>query len=149
MVATPPHSRKLGLIGVALVKARLPKSFSAALDTVRDEIEAVMISSGFLSGAAFSWVTIAVRYGLKNEEVPHFSRVSKKYGDLPLAIEVDTHELLKADLTQACAVIRRATVRALVAAAEKYDRPQSAIEALKRTEPNQSPQTTRTFGPRV
>ena len=136
MVATPPHNRKLGLLGIALVKARLPKSFGGALDAVRDELEAVMISSGFLSGAPFSWVTIAVRYGLKNEEVPHFSRVSKKYGDLPLAIEVDTHEVLEADLAQACAVIRRAAVRALVAAAEKYDRPLAVIEALKRTEPN-------------
>ncbi|MBP6865885.1 MAG: immunity protein 39 [Candidatus Didemnitutus sp.] len=131
MIASPPHTRKLGLLGVALVKARLPKTVSAALDAVRDEVEAVMISSGFLTGAPFAWVTIAVRYGLKNEEAPHFGRVNRKFGDLPLSIEVDTHQLQHADLSQARTVVRQAVVRALLAAAARYDRPSDAIEALK------------------
>lgn len=130
MIAMPPHNRKLGLIGVALVKARIPKVVHAVLGEVRDEVEAAMLSSGYLQGAPFSWVTCAVQYGLKNDDFPHFGRVSQKFGDLPLSIEVDTHELLEADLEQARLVIRAAVVRALLAAAKKFDLPSVGIEEL-------------------
>jgi hypothetical protein len=56
-----------------------------------------MVSSGYLHNAPFDWVTISLRYGLKNEDKPYYQKISKKYEDLPLSIELDTRELIEAD----------------------------------------------------
>jgi hypothetical protein len=129
--ATPPHNRKLGLLGVALVKARFPKSTGGALDSIRDEFEARLIETRFFEGAPFSWITIAIRYGLKNEEMPVFQRISTKYGDLPLAIEVDSHELISGSLEDIQARFRRAVARALAAVISRYGRPSIIAENEK------------------
>lgn len=121
--ATPPHNRKLGLLGVALVKARFPKSTGAALDLVRNEFEARLVEARFFDGAPFSWITIAIRYGLRNEERPIIQQVSGKYGDLPLAIEIDSHELLEGSQDKIETRFRRAVARALAATAERYSLP--------------------------
>ena len=121
--AKPPHNRKLGILGVALVKARFPKCTGSALDTVRNELEAHLISSGVLTGAPFFWVTIAIRYGLKDQEQPVFQRINQKYGDLPLAIEVDSHRILNGDEKQITEIFREAATKALLAASKRYERP--------------------------
>ena len=66
--AQPPHGRKLGLIGTALTKARNPKGDVQALSAVRDELEIVLIESNFCEDTPFSWITVSVRFGLKDEE---------------------------------------------------------------------------------
>jgi len=128
-IAKPPHNRKLGLCGVSLTKARLPKNDDEAANLIRDEIESIIIKSGYLDGAQFSWVTIAIRYGLKNEEKPHYQQISKKYGDLPLAIEVDTHEMLGASLKELKQIYSRAVLLALTHAGRKYNQPIEKLEA--------------------
>jgi len=128
-VAKPPHNRKLGLCGVSLTKARLHRENERATNQVRDEIEFIIVDSGFIEGAPFSWVTIAIRYGLKNEQEPHYQRVNKKYGDLPLAIEVDTHDMLSASFDTLLQVYRRAVLLALIHAGNKYQRPVDQLEA--------------------
>jgi hypothetical protein len=128
MIAQPPHNRKLGLVGVSLTAARPNKHDFKAAETVRDAIEGVVIDSGYLDGAHFSWVTLAIRYGLKNEEKPHYQAVSKKYGDLPLAIEIDTHEMMQASLHSLCLIFGRATLISLIHAGRKFERPVEALE---------------------
>ena len=88
------HNRKLVLGGVALVKARI-KNEVQAISQVRDELEPLLISSGWFPAAPFGWVGLNFRFGLKAESEPHFQRISRKHGDLPIAIEVDTHHLLE------------------------------------------------------
>jgi hypothetical protein len=129
MIPQPPHKRKLGLLGTSLTKARLHRDSGSALDAVRDDIERVLIETGYLDGAPFSWVSLAIRYGLKDEAAPHYQRINQKYGDLPLAIEVDTHRLVGATRTQLEKVFRVAVLRALVHAAEKYQRPAERLRA--------------------
>ena len=115
-------------MGVSLTKARLRHSFQA-LD-VGNELETLMIESGYLEGAPFSWVTIAIRYGLKNDETPQYvGRINKRYGDLPLAIEVDTHELLGASLEEMRKLFKVAVLKALIHAGRKYSRPITKLEA--------------------
>ena len=130
--AKPPHDRKLGLIGTALTIARTPKYDIKAFSVVRDEIEAVLVQSGFLDGAPFSWVQISVRYGLKEDETPHYQRINKKYGALPLAIEVSTEAMLSASLEELTMIFRAAVLRALIHAGEKYQRPTDELKALAR-----------------
>lgn len=130
MIAKPPHNRKLGLSGVALTKQRNNRHDAKALTAVRDEIEKVIIDSEYLEGAPFSWVTIAVRYGLKNEGKPSYQAVNKKYGDLPLSIEVDTHELIDASLEELKLIFKRAVLKALIHAGKKFERPTEPLEQV-------------------
>lgn len=128
MIKTPPHNRKLGLLGVALTKAKNNRNETQAFPAVRDEIEKIMIETKYLESASFSWVTVAIRYGLKNDDVPKYQQIDKQYGDLPLSIEVDTHQLVKASLEDLKVIFKIAVLKALIHAGEKYNRP---IQCLK------------------
>jgi Immunity protein 39 len=115
------HDRKLVIGGIALTPAKIPtKQNGAAANRVRDELEKEMIQSGYLENAPFGWVGLLVRYGLIDETEPHYETISQKHGDLPLAIEVDTHRLLNASEDEMAAVYRKAALIALVHAGEKY-----------------------------
>ncbi|MEW6120404.1 MAG: Imm39 family immunity protein [Pseudomonadota bacterium] len=131
MIAKPPHNRKLGICGVSLTKARLPKHDAEAATWVQDVVEKVLIESDYLEGAPFSWVTIAVRYGLKNDDKPIYQRINKTYGDLPLAIEVDTHEMMGASLDDLKRIFLHAVLKALIHAGQKYGRPVAALESMQ------------------
>lgn len=128
--AQPPHGGKLGLVGVSLTMARVPKSTLDAFKAVEEELEPILEKSGYLSDAPFSWVTLAIRFGLKNEEKPRYMAINKEYGDLPLAIEVDVHEMLGAQLDELQRIFRAASLRALIHAGEKYGRPTAALRNL-------------------
>ncbi len=129
MIKKPPHNRKLGITGIALTRARNNPNDVKALTLVRDEIEKVMAESGYLDGAPFSWVTLAIRYGLKNDLEPTYQKINERYGDLPLAIEVDTHELLDSPLQQLKNVFKRAALSSLIHAGRRYARPTRELEA--------------------
>jgi hypothetical protein len=125
------HNRKLVLSGVALTKARIPaKQNAAAANLVRDELEREMVESGFLEKAPFKWVGLIIRYGLKDENEPHYDRIDQKNGDLPLAIEIDTHRLLEVSEEEMATVYRKAALTALVHAGEKYQLPVNRLRSL-------------------
>lgn len=127
----PAHGRKLGLIGVALTTARSPRNDVEVLTAVRDEIENVMIESGFCVGAQFSWVTLSIRFGVKDDEAPRFQKINKKFGDLPLAIEISTEHLAGKSFEELKQIFRSAALTALIVAGEKYLRPVAALKNLK------------------
>lgn len=121
------HNRKLVIGGVALVKARL-KNTGPAVDAVRDEIEKLLIEADFFADAPFKWVGLIIRYGLENKFEPLYQRINKTHGDLPLSVEVDTHPLLGADIETVKAVVRLATIEALLHVARKYNLPTKPLE---------------------
>jgi Immunity protein 39 len=115
------HNRKLVLGAVALTMGNTDSSTTLpAANLVRDDLERELIESEYLSGAPFQWVSLIIRYGLKYELVPQYRGINKKYGDIGLAIEIDTHELLEATLQQTILIFRKAALRALVHAGDKY-----------------------------
>jgi Immunity protein 39 len=122
-LAIPDHGRKLGLGGVSLTKAKANKHDIAALRIVRERLEEILIRSGYLDSAPFSWVTIVIRYGLLDSEIPVYQRINAKYGDLPLAIEVDTHRLLRASVDDLTQIFMVAAMKALVHAGRRYGLP--------------------------
>lgn len=130
MIGKPPHNRKLGLSGIALTEQKNNRYDAKALTAVRDAVEKVMIESHYLEKAPFSWVTIAVRYGLKNDDKPSYQSISKKYGDLPLAIEVDTHELIGASLDDLKFTFGKAVLKALIHAGGKFELPVESLEKM-------------------
>jgi len=125
------HNRKLVLSGVALTKAKIPaRQNAAAANRVRDELEREIIESGFLEHAPFKWVALIIRYGLIDETEPRYDKIDQGHGDLPLAIEIDTHRLLKASEEEMMAVYRKVTLTALVHAGERYKLPVHRLKAL-------------------
>lgn len=124
------HNRKLVIGGVALVKARL-KNTGPALVFVSDEIEKVLVGSDFFAQAPFKCISLIIRYGLKNKFEPVYQRINKTHGDLPIALEVDTHEILGADVETVKQLFRKATLQALLHVAEKYDLPRTQIREFQ------------------
>jgi Immunity protein 39 len=90
------HNRNLVIGTVALVMGRLRKD-GTALDEVRDEVEQLMLSTDFLADAPFKFISLIIRYGLVNKTKPDDEPISKKYGDLPIAIELDMTMLKTAE----------------------------------------------------
>lgn len=88
-----------------------------------DELESVMITTGYLDTAPFKWVGLMLRFGLKNEDTPHYQHINKKFGDLPVAIELDTHELQHASPEKLKELFMIATLKTLVDVARKYRLP--------------------------
>lgn len=125
------HNRKLVIGGVALVKAKL-KHDVAAMSAVRDEIESLLVQSGFFAAAPFKWIGLVIRFGLENKFEPLYQRINKTHGDLPVSIEVDTHALLGADIEAMKAVFRRATIEALLHVARKYNLSTEPLEDYRR-----------------
>jgi len=128
--AKPPHNRKLGILEVSLTKMRLHRNWGIAHNSVRDELEKVLIDCNFFDGAPFSWITLAIRYGLKDENKPHYQTINKRYGDLPLAIEVSVEKLQGASLDELKQIFRNAILLALIHAGEKYGRPVDALKSI-------------------
>lgn len=127
------HNRKLVLGGVALVKARL-KNGCQAMSAVRDEVELLLISSGWFPKAPFRWVGLVFRFGSKTESEPHFERINKKYGDLPIAIEVDTQHLLEIHMNPALlrAFFKEMTITSLLSVGRRYGLPTELLEQAQK-----------------
>ena len=123
------HNRKLVIGGVALVKARL-KNTGPAMTQVCDELEPLLIGSDWFPAAPFRWVGLIIRYGLKTESEPHYQRINKTHGDLPIAVEVDTHHLLDihTEPERLKAFFKRVTIDCLLSVARRYDLPAGALE---------------------
>jgi hypothetical protein len=126
----PPHGRKLGIVGVSLTKARLPEGSELVLSALREELESLLEATGYLKGAPFSWVTVALRFGLKDDLEPRFLPLNKKHGDLPLSIELDVAGLQGRPLEAYRLAYRRATARALHSAGLRYNLSAESKSAL-------------------
>lgn len=122
------HNRKLVLGGVDLVKARVPNGIPA-MNMLRDELEKVIMEQQMLNGAPFKWIGLIFRYGTKDNYEPEYQRISKKYGDLPIAVEIDAERLCRAPMDQTHSVFREAAIAALIHVAAKYKL--RGIKALK------------------
>ena len=125
------HNRKLVLGAVALTKAKV-RGDMPVMKEVRDELEHLLVKSGYLDGAPFRWVGVILRYGLKNDPRPVYEKINEKDGDLPLAIEIDTNQLVDADRDSLKRHLTSATLNALIDAGHKYSLKTSALEERQR-----------------
>lgn len=116
------ETRRLAIGGVALVEARLGK-INPVLMQILEEFNQWLLDDGWPGPAPFQYVSLIIRFGLKDDLEPEIGRVNKKYGELAVSIEVDTHPLLKRDMEVARQVFQRATALALLGVAQKYSIP--------------------------
>lgn len=127
------HDRKLVFGGVDLVGASLENDLRIYKE-IREYLQPIMIESGYLEGSPFLWIGIIFRYGLKNETAPHYKRISQKYGDLSLAMELDMRILLTAEETD-LKLLREffeiAALDCLIHVGKKYKRPTEVFETMR------------------
>jgi hypothetical protein len=116
-----PENKRLDIGAVAYTKARTPKGMWQYREQISIKLSEHMLSSGFLSSSPFNRIGIIIRYGLVNEEKPHYSRMHKD-GYLPLAIEIDTHDLLAAKGNDAMlyTLTYRPVLLCMISVAKKY-----------------------------
>ncbi|MBX3322119.1 MAG: immunity protein 39 [Phycisphaeraceae bacterium] len=110
--------------------ARHPKALMPALAGVRTELERILIQTNYFVDTPFSWIGISIRFGMKTEAKPHFQHIDRKDGELPLAIEIETAQMIGADLEQLKNLFRSAALRALIAAAERYNCPDARLREM-------------------
>ena len=130
MIAQPKHGRKLVLTGIALTMERYNQYDDIVSELARNQIEKILIDTHFFQSTPFSWITLAVRYGLKNEKEPHYQNINQKYGDLPLAIELDVNETIGASLDEMKTIIGRAVLISIIHAGKKYNCPVEILEKM-------------------
>lgn len=115
------HNRKLVLGGVSLTKERPNRFAMDVMNEIRDEFEFIIINTDFLKGAPFSWIGLILRYGLVNAVNPEYQKVNKKYGDLPVSIELDTNEMLGVNKIKLKSIMKKATLISLIDIANNYN----------------------------
>ena len=145
-MGTPPepkHGRKLVIGGVSLTNAKFgiaqgrirKKEYFTAANDARDRIEQLVIEDSYCSNQPFTWVGLIIREGLVNDEKPEIGKIGSEHGDLELAIEIDTHNLIDVGKEEIQRVLELAILKSLVAAGEKFgcrmDKISAELEALK------------------
>lgn len=89
-------------------------------------------SSGYFDNAPFLWIGMTIRYGLKNDRTTDFDgRISKKYGDISLAKELDMRVLTTADehdVSMLKDFFEIAALDAMIDAGKKYKLNTEALE---------------------
>ena len=115
------HGRRLVFSAVSLVKARV-RGEIPVMDQVRNELEAVLVEANWFPSAPFRWIGLMFRYGLKTESRPHFKPIDIADGELPIAVEIDTHVLLDQakDKVALARFIKNTALNCLIAVAAKY-----------------------------
>lgn len=117
-----PFDRRVGFIGVALVKGRLRNSMKS-WEEIEILLDKLIRQNNLFEGAPFLWVGIDFMYGIKNDLKVKFSRPNKKYGDLPVSLELDMKILQWADqnnLNLLHDIFMIAALEALIQVGQKY-----------------------------
>ena len=117
------------LVGASLVNDYLIEKWE------KEELQDLLISSGYFEGAKFTWVSSMIRYGLKNDVETEFQGISKKYDAFRIAKELDMRILLTADENDVDMLMdffKIAALDSLIDAGKKYKLNPNAIEILKK-----------------
>lgn len=109
--------------GIGLVVGTL-RNVGKVMVALCDELEPEFERTGFLDNAPFKVVHLMVRFGTDWGE-PDLGRIIKRYSELEAGIEVPMSAVRKAirrnDVDVLDSVIRKATLRVLVAVSQKYE----------------------------
>lgn len=124
-----PFNRRISIGSVALVKERL-KNDMLYRKPIKPYLDTFLKNKGYFRTDRFLWVGLIFRYGIKNNLKVEFQRIDKKYGDLPISVELNIKILEWADknnLTLLHDIFMIATLEALLQVCDKYKLPKDAI----------------------
>ena len=97
---------------------------------IHNDLEKIVVESGMLENAPFKWIGLMYRFGTKNILKPSYMRVSKKDGELPLAVEIKFEILRWADhynVPFLIEIFMIAGLEALLHVCDKYKLPKEYI----------------------
>ncbi|MEM7701825.1 MAG: Imm39 family immunity protein [Pseudomonadota bacterium] len=131
-VARPPHDRKLTIgLSIGYPSSGIPSRFSwLAMEAVNEELEPLFVDTGFLTDAPFFWVTIIIYVVPEKPRGARCYPINKKYGDLPLEIELDGTDLRGKSTEELTCYFRAAALNTLIHAGKKYGKPIEVLERL-------------------
>ena len=126
------QKRKLLIGGVALVVGNV-RNAGEAMVAVCDELDPILAESGWFPFAPFKYVSLIIRYGDKIDLNPEFQPIIKKYGELPIAVELKVEDIraVHRDKIKLVNLFRQVALKALLAVAGKYGLPKSPIEEYR------------------
>jgi hypothetical protein len=124
------HNRKLVLSGVALTTARNNRNDIEVGTEIMNELGQIIIESEFLNEAPFRWVGLTLRYGLKDEDGPHYDVIDENDGELPVAIELDTRGLQAASREELKELFMIATLKSLIDIGKRYQLPLETFSGM-------------------
>jgi hypothetical protein len=124
------EQRILLIGGVSLIKGRV-KEAGIAMKEICDELEPLLQSIGFVENAPFKTVSMIIRFGEETDLIPKYEPISKRYCELPVAVEMELASLRMASKEVVKSIFVRATIDVLVDVAKKYDLPIGPLEAIK------------------
>ncbi|MEN8237139.1 MAG: Imm39 family immunity protein [Pseudomonadota bacterium] len=116
------HNRKFVPSGIAIVEERM-QNVGNSLVKLQNKIEEDIVNSSYLDGAPFTWIGMNIRFGHKNKRAPWYQGLSKKYGDLTIAIEINADILIWADRNNVSMlddIFTIAALEALIHVGKKY-----------------------------
>lgn len=110
--------RELLIGAVGLVKGSV-RYGGAAMVRVCDELEPEFNRTKFLDPAPFKAVSLVLRYGTK-WGMPDVGKVNNRHSELEVGIEIPMSEIRSMDQGRLVSIVKKATLQALLAIAEKY-----------------------------
>lgn len=113
-----------------LTTIRLPKVVNEVYEEVRRELGVVVSGVGLARYVGVDRISLAFLNGLKNEDVPRFRRINRKWRELPIAIEIDSRELRHAAKEELKYLYSVAALKALICVGRKYKAPTRELEKL-------------------
>jgi len=122
------HDRKIVFSLFGLVLGRLKNA--RVLIPIRDALDEMLVRESFFSDAPFLWIGVTLKYGIKNDLHFVFERINKKYGDLPITLELDMQILQWADqhnLDLLRDIFMIAGLEAVIQVGKKYKLPVEAF----------------------
>lgn len=116
-----PFDRRLSVGADALVKGRI-KNSKLMID-VEKKLDLIIRNHNYFYECPFLWVGLGYRYGIKHNLKLEFQRIDKKWGYLPIALELDMEILKWADqnnLDLLHDIYMIAALEALIQVGQKY-----------------------------
>jgi len=123
----------VGSSTIVLPRLRLKNNFKTM-----KEIEPIidyMYDRKYFEEQKFRWIGLLFRFGLKNDFKPEYKRIDKEYGDLSIAIELNSHVLVWADknsLELMKEIFLIATCEAVLDVLCKYKLPIESVENIRK-----------------
>jgi hypothetical protein len=85
-------------------------------------------SDGLFEDAPYQWVGLDIRFSHRSCP-PVIRRVNRRWGDLPVTVEVNMESVDHKPREVVCHAVEIAILQALIAVADSYDRPSHRLRA--------------------
>lgn len=102
---------------------------------VRDEIDAAMKRTGFLTGAPFMTVSLIIRYADQDDMRTEIGRVNQRNGVIPVAVQVNITRLSAMGAVELQQAFHKLLIEVLCDVAANFDLPYAFLDPMRTDSP--------------